>query len=211
MKYVRAFAGPMFVLSMLRVALWLLHRELRDYHLRDFVNSLAEIPVSKLWLAVGLTILSYVLLIGYDLLGIRYIRHPMSFSRIALASFLGYAVGNNFGNLLGGSSIRLRLYTAWGLSAVEIVQLVLILSVTFWIGLFAISGFVFLVFPLPIPARLHLPVALTLPLGFVLACLAVGYLVICAVRRKPFKIRQWEFTTPRSDFRFCSTLSPRWI
>jgi phosphatidylglycerol lysyltransferase len=181
---------------MLVAALWLLHNELRAYHLHDFLKSLAAIPAPKLWLAVGLTVLNYLILIGYDWLGIRYIRHPMSFPQIALASFLGSAVGNNFGTVLGGATIRVRLYTAWGLSAVEIVKLVLILSVTFWIGLFALSGVVFLVEPMPIPVKLHLPVASTVPLGLVLGCLALGYLALCSVRRDPVKIRHWEFSPP---------------
>ncbi len=192
----RLLAGPLFVCCMLLAALWLLHRELSEYHLRDFLRSLSEISSTKVWLAVGLTLLNYVILVGYDVLAIRYIRQIMSFPRIALASFLGYAVGNNFGTLLGGSTIRLRLYTAWGLTAVDILKLVLILSVTFWIGLFALAGVVFIVDPLPIPDRLYLPGANTVPIGFLLLSVAVGYLVLCAVRRKPLKIRQWEFAPP---------------
>ncbi len=194
--HLRAAAGPLFVLCMLVSALWLLHRELREYHLNDFLRAVGEITPAKISLSLALTFLNYVILIGYDWLGIKYIRHAMSFPRIALASFLGYAVGNNFGTLLGGSTIRLRLYTAWGLTAVEIIKLVIILSLSFWIGLFALSGVVFVVDPLPIPDRLHLPVSSTLPLGIVLGSLAIAYLVFCAVRRTPVKIHQWEFTPP---------------
>ncbi|MEZ6060437.1 MAG: bifunctional lysylphosphatidylglycerol flippase/synthetase MprF [Planctomycetaceae bacterium] len=194
---VGAVAGPMFVISMFATALCLLHGELRHYHLSDFVRSLAEIPAGRLWLAAGLTLLNYLILIGYDWLGIRYVGRPMSFPRIALASFLGSAVGNNFGMLLGGSAIRARLYTAWGFSAVEIVRLVLMLSVTFWIGLFALSCAVFIFDPMTIPASLHLPVTSTVPLGVILGCLAVGYLALCAVRREPVRIRQWEFSPPK--------------
>ncbi|MCA9215149.1 MAG: lysylphosphatidylglycerol synthetase family protein, partial [Planctomycetales bacterium] len=195
-RFLRVMAGPLFMVCMLLAALWLLHHELSEYHLRDFLRSLAEISSAKVALAVGLTILNYIVLVGYDLLAIRYIRQTMSFPRIALASLLGYAVGNNFGSLLGGSTIRLRLYTAWGFSAVDIVKLVLILSVTFWIGLFALAGVVFIVEPLPIPERLHIPVATTLPLGILLGSSAIAYAVLCAVRRKPLKIRQWEFSPP---------------
>jgi phosphatidylglycerol lysyltransferase len=196
MKTMRAFAGPVFTVFMLGAALWLLHHELRDYTLHSILHSLAGIPSHRLWLAFGLTVANYVILIGYDWVGIRYIRHPMSFPRVMLASFLGYAVGNNAGTVMGGSAIRLRLYTAWGLSAVEIVKLVILLSVTFWIGLCALAGVVFVVDPLPIPSRLHLPVASTFPLGIVLSCLAIAYLLLCAFHRTPWKIRQWEFSPP---------------
>ncbi len=195
-KTLQALAGPMFILLMFLGALWLLHNELRHYHLRDFLDALAKIPTRWCWLAIGLTVLNYIILVGYDWLAIRYIRHPMKLGRIALASFLGYAVGNNFGTLLGGSAIRYRLYTSWGLSAIEIVKLVFILSATFWIGLFALSSVVFLVDPLTIPSRLHLPVATTRPVGVVLGVVALAYLVLCTVRRRPLKIWKWEFPLP---------------
>ncbi|MCA9178093.1 MAG: bifunctional lysylphosphatidylglycerol flippase/synthetase MprF [Planctomycetales bacterium] len=189
-------AGPVYVVCMSLTALWLLHRELNEYHLHDFLHELARIPPTKLTLAAGLTILNYLILVAYDWIALRYLRHPMALPRIALASFLGYAVGNNFGTLLGGSTVRLRLYTAWGLSAVEIVRLVVILSLTFWIGLFAVAGIVFIIAPLPIPTTLHLPIASTVPLGILLACLAVGYLALCAVRHEPIKVFQWHFSPP---------------
>ena len=111
-KMLQSLAGPALILLMFMGALWLLHNELRQYHLNDFLNAFVKIPAKSLWCAVALTALNYVILVGYDWLAIRYIKHPMSLKRVALASFLGYAVGNNFGTLLGGSTIRYRLYTS---------------------------------------------------------------------------------------------------
>ncbi len=195
-KYLRTIAGPLFVLAMLVGALWLLHNELKQYHLRDFLDGLAKIPAAHLWLAVALTVLNYLILIGYDILGVKYIGQSLHLAKVALGSFLGYAVGNNFGTLFGGSTIRYRLYSSWGLSAVDIVKLVLIVGVSFWIGVFALAGFVFIWEPLPIPSQLHLPMSSTRPLGIVLSTLAVAYLVLCAVRRSPIKIGNWEFAPP---------------
>ena len=195
-KYCHTIVGPLFVLAMLVGALWLLHNELKQYHLRDFLDGLAKIPVSRLWLAVGLTVLNYLILIGYDILGVKYIGQSLHLAKVAFGSFLGYAVGNNFGTLFGGSTIRYRLYSSWGLSAVDIVKLVVIVSVSFWIGVFALAGFVFIWEPIPIPSQLHLPVSSTRPLGIVLSTLAVAYLVLCAVRRRPIRIGHWDFTPP---------------
>ncbi len=188
--------GPLLIVAVFVGALWLLRNELKQYHLRDFTDSLSRIPSSALLFALGLTALNYFILFGYELLGVRYIRHPMSFGRIALASFLGSVVANNFGNLLGGSSVRYRLYSAWGYSAFEIVKLMLVLQMTFWIGLFALSGTVFLISPLELPARLHLPGATTRPLGYFLSGLALSYLLLCAFRRSPVRIWKWDFSPP---------------
>ena len=185
---VKSWAGPVFVLVMFLAALWFLHRELREYKLADVVDRLAAIPPYYIVLAVLLTVLNYAILVCYDWLGIWYIRHPMKFGRVALASFLGYAVGNNFGLLFGGSTIRYRLYTSWGLSAVEIVKLLFILAITFWIGLFFLSGLVFLIHPLTIPEGIRPEIRDSRPLGGLLVALAIGYTLFFVLRRKPFRV-----------------------
>ena len=81
-KTLQALAGSVFILLMFFGALWLLHNELRQYHLSDFLNAVAQIPAKTFWLAAGLTMFNFVILIGYDWLAIRYIRHPMKLGRI---------------------------------------------------------------------------------------------------------------------------------
>ncbi|MDA0657853.1 MAG: bifunctional lysylphosphatidylglycerol flippase/synthetase MprF [Planctomycetota bacterium] len=189
-------AGPLFVLAMLVGSLLLLQRELDKYHLQDFLDGLQQIPARRVWLALGLTVLNYLILIFYDVLGVRYIGHSLQLVRVALASFLGYAIGNNFGTLFGGATIRYRLYSSWGLSAVDVMKLVLILGVTFWIGLFALASVLFLVHPLQIPPRLGLFLTNTRPLGAILAVPALGYLAICAGWRGVLRIGRWEFYPP---------------
>ena len=191
----KTWAGPVFVLVMLIAALWLLHRELKEYSLQEFKEGLLAIPFWKLSLAIFLTVLNYAILVCYDWLGIWYIKHPMKFGRVALASFLGYSVGNNFGLLFGGSTIRYRLYSTWGLSASEIVTLLFILAISFWVGLFALSGIVFLIDPLDIPAAVNLPMKTTRPLGWILTGLAVCYLVVSAIG-KPITIWKKQFHPP---------------
>jgi phosphatidylglycerol lysyltransferase len=195
MKEWKNFIGPSFVLLVFFAALYLLHRELSQYHLHDFVAALQAIPANHVLAAVALTVLNYVILTGYDWVGLRYVGHPMPIRRIAIASFLGSAVGNNFGSLLGGSGVRYRLYSNWGLSAAEIVKLVLLLSLTFWISALGISGLVMLVDPVPIPERLHLPFSTARPIGILFSALTVLYLT-ASVLQKKVRIHQWELVPP---------------
>lgn len=192
----RAVIGPLLILIVFIAALWMLHLELRQYTLREFIDALRGVASWKLGVAVLLTLVNYLILVCYDWVGVRYIQHPMPLHRIALASFLGYAVGNNFGTLMGGSAIRYRLYSSWGLSAFEIIKLIFIVGLSYWVGLFALAGVLFLVDPLHIPDRLHLPIDTTRPLGVVVGGLAVAYLVLCALRRRPLSFRNWEFSPP---------------
>ena len=91
--------GPGLSLILFAAAVWLLHRELRTYHFRDILHAFDAISGTYLWAAAGLTMLSYAVMTGYDVLAMRYIRHPLSYSKIGLASFIGYAFSNNIGTV----------------------------------------------------------------------------------------------------------------
>lgn len=188
--------APVLILLLVLGALWLLHRELSHYHLQDIEKSLATMTWGQLGLATTLTCLSYGVLVGYDWIGVQAIGQTLPLGRIALASFLGYSASNNFGTLLGATTIRLRMYTAWGLSAIEIVKLLIVLSLTFWIGLFGLSSAVFLLDPLSIPSGLHLPLADTRPLGILFAVIVAGYFVLCGWRKQPLQLKGVSFQLP---------------
>ena len=147
---------PLLIAGVFGLAMWLLWHELRQFRLRDIRDALYQLPPVSIALAVGLTALNYLALVGYDWLAIRAINHPLPLRRVALASFTGFTTSYNFGALLGGTSVRYRLYSAWGLSAIDIVQLVIMLGVTFWVGIFALAGIVFVIAPFPIPDKLLL-------------------------------------------------------
>lgn len=45
-------------------------------------------------------------MIGYDILALKYIHHPLEYPKIALASFIGYAFSNNIGlSMIAGASV----------------------------------------------------------------------------------------------------------
>ena len=80
---------------------------------------------SRLAPPLVLTALNYAALTGYDLLAFAYIGKPLPRARIALASFLAYAIANNVGfAMLSGASVRYRFYTRWGVTAEELSRIV---------------------------------------------------------------------------------------
>ena len=188
--------GPLLVVAVFMAAVWFLYRELKHYHYRDIRNAIGAIPTWRLLASLGLTIVNYVVLIGYDYLAMHAIRHPLSLGKISLASFTGFVTSYNFGALLGGTSVRYRLYSAWGLSAVEILQLVIMMAITFWVGAFALAGVVFIVRPFPIPDKLHVPFTSVYPLGFVLLAISLGYVALAAFHRRTLHIRDRQFPLP---------------
>src|SRR5262245_1125535 len=134
---------------------------------------------------------------GYDLIGVRSIGHPLLLRRVALASFAGFATSYNFGAILGGTPVRVRLYSSWGLSAAEIVQLLVAIGTTFWVGVFALAGVMFVADPFPIPPGVPLPFATVRPIGIVLLVIATGYMALPLLWKKPLVWRGHEVLIPR--------------
>lgn len=189
---------PLAVLLIVAVAVGFLAYKLQAFEYRLLLVELRKIGPSQIALAIALTVLNYVFLLGYDYLAIQYIGRPLPFWKLALASFIGHVSSFNFGSLLGGSSMRYRLYSAWDFSSVEVLQLIAILGLTFWLGVLFLAGVVFVVTPIPVPDKIAqaIPLADVRMLGVVLLLIVLGYIAICAVRRRPLKIWTWEVPLP---------------
>jgi phosphatidylglycerol lysyltransferase len=197
-----AFLG----LILFSCALWVLRHELNAYHFRDIAQYLRDLPAHQLLTALTLTFLSYLVMTGYDILAIKYIHHPLEYTRIALASFIGYAFSNNVGlSMIAGASVRYRLYSGWGLSAFDITRVVAFCTLTLWLGFFTLGGLVFLLEPVAISKTIHLPFESARPLGILLLLVVAAYVAGIVFRKQPIKIREWEFSLPSVRLFFAQT------
>ncbi|HEY8133020.1 MAG TPA: bifunctional lysylphosphatidylglycerol flippase/synthetase MprF [Thermoanaerobaculia bacterium] len=197
LKRIAPFLKPLVILALFAVALRVLQDTLAHYHYHDVIVYLSSLPVDQIVLAVILTLFGYLVMTGYDTLAFEYIRHPLPYRKIALASFIGYAFNNNVGlsGLVGGS-LRYRLYTAWRLSAVQIAKVIAFCTISFWLGFVLLGGTLFIATPPQIPAAVHLPFNSIRLLGILLLLPAIFYFLWIAIRREPVRLRQWEFELP---------------
>ena len=193
-------AGSLLVVCAFVAAIFVLHHELRDYGLRDIEERLSLISWGQLGAAVLLTASSYCLLTGYDWLAIRYIDRSLPYGRIALASFISYVSSYNFGAILGGTTMRYRLYSTFGLSTVEIVKVIAICTLTFVLGWCTLAGVVFVADPVPLPDMIKLPLATVYPIGVALLVCVVLYLAASALWHRPIVVRGWELSLPPPGF-----------
>jgi len=193
----RRLLGPAASVVLFAVAAWVLHHELRLYHFHEILQALRNVTPARIWTAAGLTLLSYTVMTGYDALALRYIRRPLPYRNIGLASFVGYAFSNNIGlSMLAGASARYRLYSAWGLSGLEVTQVVAFCTLTLWLGFLAIGGLVFLALPVALPETFHVPFGSLRLLGLAMLAVVAAYGVVSRVKREPVKIRTLEFRMP---------------
>ena len=152
--------GLLLVLAIFALAVWLLKHEVdkNDLTFAKIYHSLLQIPAWQMLTALGLTLVNFaVILVCYDYLAFRFAEVPISLRRVAFAALTAYPISYNFGATVAGIPLRYRLYSAWGIPLTKIVQLLVILALTFWFGVFFISGVLFVATPLRIPHnQLHI-------------------------------------------------------
>lgn len=193
----RHIAGAAAGLLLFALALGVLTHELRQYRLHDVAVALRALPALHLAVAVMLTLLNYLVLSGYDALGLRVVGRALPYRRTAFASFVSYVVAHNVGaSFLGGAAMRLHLYSGWGLSAREVAGVIALNAVTFWLGVLVLLGVSLLVSPSV--ANLALPVGDVVARLIGGACLAVtgAYLLLAAGRIFPLGGRRWPVPMP---------------
>lgn len=196
-KNIRFNFGYLLSLLLLALCIWAIANELRAYNYQDILHSLATIPKRRLSWAIGLTMIGYAVMVGYDILGFYYVGRTLSWNKIALTNFISSAFSNTIGfALLTGSAIRYRFYTRWGVPVVAIAQIIAFANFTFWLGMLTLAGFIFLTNPLPIPTQLHLPFATVRPLSLIFILLLVIYLLSSIFIKKSLTIRGHVFRFP---------------
>lgn len=196
-KYLR-YLGPVLIAAVFLLAVYLLYHKLKSYSIAQILESIQQISYGRIGVSLFLMVINYMILVGYDWLALKAIHKKLPLPRVALVSFVGQAVSYNFGALLGGTGVRYRFYTAWGFSLTDIVRLVLMLAVTFWVGALGLCGIIFMIAPPIIPDELlrHMPIADVRILGVILFLVACSYLVLCFTVRKPVHIFGKEFVFP---------------
>ncbi|GAB6127376.1 bifunctional lysylphosphatidylglycerol flippase/synthetase MprF [Humidesulfovibrio idahonensis] len=194
----KPFMGPALALALLAAAIWALNAQLAGYDLDEIMNTLLRETDRDILLAFGLTAVNFIVLAGYDILALAYIKHPLAPYRPVLASFAGNAFSNTIGlSTLAGSSVRYRLYSSWGLTPGEIAKIVVFTTLTLWLGLFSIGGIIFTVKPLPLPDWVTLPFHTTRPLGLILLIAPVAYLYAAARKETPWRIGKMTLLLPQ--------------
>ena len=168
MKNLLNILGKLAVIFIFSLAVYLLYHKLKAYSFNEIKIAVNAISPKALIFSFCLMVMNFIVLMGYDWLALKAIKKKLRLVRVALVSFVGAVISLNFGALLGGSTVRYRLYSAWGFSPIEIIRLVLMLAVTFWVGAMGLAGFLFIFVPLELPEELGINLVSVKPLGFFL-------------------------------------------
>ncbi len=139
------------VIALMIFSVILVRKKLQHLTWQQVLDGIGTIPMHQILLAVLFTAINFVVLTGYDLIAVRYLKKQLPVRKVMVGAIIGYALSNVLGWMIGGTAIRFRLYASWGFRLIEIIALVSILSVTFWLGMFLLAGFAFVVLPVRLP------------------------------------------------------------
>src|SRR5499427_4950554 len=134
--------GVVFSVTIIAIAAVVLYRTLRTINPGEVVEALVttdwrDIALAGLFVAGG-----YFTLTFYDLFALRTIgRRDLPYWVAALAGFTSYSVGHNVGaSVLTGGAVRYRIYSAWGLNAIDVAKICFVAGLTFWLGNATVLG-----------------------------------------------------------------------
>ena len=134
--------GMALSLTIVVVAVVVLYRILRDVDLDALLDAIEATSWRTLGIAGFFVAAGYLTLTLYDLFALRTIgRSEVPYRVAALAGFTSYAVGHNVGaSVFSGGAVRYRIYSAWGLSVIEVTKICFVAGLTFWLGNATVLG-----------------------------------------------------------------------
>src|SRR3954451_24436213 len=210
-------------LSLLIVALSIttLVRTLHGVDISVILTALTELPPDHIVLASLCVIGAFCTLTLYDFFALRSIgKKHIPYRIAALSSFTSYTIGHNIGaTVFTGGAIRFRIYSDYGLNAIDVAKVCFLSGLTFWLGNLFVLGFGMAYHPSAASAMDLLPAAMNRLIA--LGCLAgIGIYFIWLVmgkNRRELGQNGWKVVLPSArltllqiligvvDLSFCAT------
>jgi len=190
-------------LALFGLALFWLHHLLSEYRWQDILGRVEAISTAKVLRAALFTLAGYGCLTLYDALAVRFAGARVPYPRIALISFMGYAIGHNVGlNTLSGGAVRYRAYTALGLGAKQIATIIAFGTVTFLLGAGLLLGLSLLTQAGMSGSALHVHASIAMLAGVALLGAVAAYLWLVCTRHEPLRFRSIVIPVPKPRVAF---------
>jgi glycosyltransferase 2 family protein len=134
--------GVAVSVTVIGIACYVLYHMLRDIDTFEVIEAIKGTEPRSIALAALFVAAGYFTLTFYDLFAVRAIGHSDIPYRVnALAAFASYSIGHNVGaSVFTGGAVRYRIYSAWGLNAIDVAKICFIAGLTFWLGNAAVLG-----------------------------------------------------------------------
>src|ERR1700688_336606 len=202
-------------------AITTLVRTLKGVDTGVILTALRDLPPHHIALAALCVIGAFCTLTFYDFFALRTIgKRHVPYRIAALSSFTSYTIGHNIGaTVFTGGAIRFRIYSDYGLSAIDVAKICFLSGLTFWLGNLVVLGFGMAWHPWAASAMDLLPPAMNRLIA--LGCLAgiASYFIwlVMGKNRRELGQNGWKVVLPSArltllqvligvvDLAFCAT------
>ena len=134
--------GVLLSLAIITVAVVVLIHMLRDIKVDEVIAALKATEKRNILAAAAFVACAYFTLTCYDWFALRTIgRKEIPYRIAALSGFTSYSIGHNVGaTVFTGGAVRYRIYSAYGLDAIEVAKICFVAGLTFWLGNATVLG-----------------------------------------------------------------------
>src|SRR6201999_1406052 len=134
--------GVAISVTVIGVACYMLYHMLRHIDAEEVVEAIKDTEPHQIVLAALFVAAGYFTLTFYDLFAVRAIgRADIPYRVNALAAFTSYSIGHNVGaSVFTGGAVRYRIYSNWGMNAIDVAKISFLAGLAFWLGNAAVLG-----------------------------------------------------------------------
>ena len=190
--------GVLLSLAIIAIALVVLYRILRHIDPDELIDAIEATDWRTLFIAALFVAGGYLTLTFYDLFALRTIGRPdVPYRVAALSGFTSYAVGHNVGaSVFSGGAVRYRIYSAYGLSVIDVTKICFIAGLTFWLGNATVLGLGVLFSPQAARALDQLPLWSNRLLAVAILAMLAAYVAWVWVKPRVIGREGWQVTLP---------------
>src|SRR5579863_6408889 len=192
--------GVVASLIIIAFAVTTLVRTLKGIDTGVMLVALTEIPAHHIALAALCVVGAFCTLTFYDFFALRTMgKKHVPYRIAALSSFTSYSIGHNIGaTVFTGGAIRFRIYSDYGLSAVDVAKICFLSGLTFWLGNAFVLGIGMAWHPWAASAMDQLPAAINRLIAIGVISAIVAYFVWLALGEERRELGQngWKVRLP---------------
>jgi uncharacterized membrane protein YbhN (UPF0104 family) len=187
-------------LLIIAFAVTTLVRTLKGVDTGVILIALTEKKPEHILLAALCVIGAFCTLTFYDFFALRTIgKMHVPYRIAALSSFTSYTIGHNIGaTVFTGGAIRFRIYSDYGLTAIDVAKICFISGLTFWLGNLFVLGVGMTLHPWAASAMDLLPPAINRLIAFgCLAGIAIYFIwLVMGKNRRELGQNGWKVVLP---------------
>src|ERR1700744_2588706 len=190
--------GVAVSVTVIGIACYVLYHMLRGIDTNEVIGAIKSTEPRQIALAALVVAAGYFTLTFYDLFAVRAIgRCDVPYRVNALAAFTSYSIGHNVGaSVFTGGAVRYRIYSAYGLNAIDVAKICFMAGLTCWLGNAAVLGLGIAYHPEAAPAVDQLPPWLNRLAAFAIIIALCAYVAWVSIKPRGVGRGPWTVILP---------------